>query len=99
MKKNNYFSENREKAANLMMLSIVYSEDFMTQFLYQCLPAFLELAIAKNKEDDLDGESKEKKQEDDVVVEKICKSLQLLGRFCDYNSFFPIIKSSLLVFY
>jgi len=86
VKKNNYFSENREKAANLMMLSIVYSEDFMTQFLYQCLPAFLELAIAKNKEDD-------------VVVEKICKSLQLLGRFCDYNSFFPIIKSSLLVFY
>ena len=68
-----------------MMLSIVYSEDFMTQFLYQCLPSFLELAIAKTKEDD-------------VVVEKICKSLQLLGRFCDYNSYFPIIKSSLLVF-
>ena len=67
------------------MLSIVYSEDYMTQFLYQCLPALLELTIPKEKEDF-------------PVADKICIALKLLGRFCDFKSYFPIIKSNLLVF-
>jgi len=66
------------------MLAIIYSEDFMTQFLYQCIPPMLELTIGKEKEDI-------------PVAEKICISFELLGRFCDFKSYMPIIKSSLLV--
>ena len=76
--------ENREKAANLMMLAIIYSEEYMTQFLFQCIPALLELTISKEKEDD-------------AMVGKICKSLELLGRYCEFNAYLPIMKSSLLV--
>lgn len=66
------------------MLAIIYSEDYMTQFLYECIPALMELTIPKNKEDQR-------------VSEKICKCFELLGRYCDFNSYLPIIKSSLFV--
>lgn len=74
--------ENREKAGNLMLLSIIYSEDFMTQFLYECIPALLEHTIPKDKENY-------------KLSEKICKCFELLGRYCDFSSFLPIIKSNL----
>ena len=76
--------ENREKAANLLLLALIYSEDYMTQFLYECIPALLELIIPKEKEAE-------------KISEKISKCFELLGRFCDFNSFLPIIKSSLFV--
>ena len=56
----------------------------MTQFLYQFIPSCLESLIPKNKDEEKTGQL-------------ISKCFELIGRFCDFQAYIPIIKSGLSV--
>jgi hypothetical protein len=82
-----HVEENRLRAANLMLLGVLYSEDYMTQFLDQFIPNTITAIECR------EGDSK-------LIMEstlKVKRTYQLLGRFCDFSAYMPIVFSGVRV--
>ena len=83
-----WISDTRERASNLLLCSIIYSEDFMTQYLDH-------LFVAMYKAH-LDNENK-------VVQKNIPMCFKLIGRFCapkHYQHFLiSAVRSELASYY
>ncbi|EAS03936.2 kinase domain protein (macronuclear) [Tetrahymena thermophila SB210] len=72
----------RIRAANLMRISVIYCEDYMTQFLDDVIRSLVWQLVSD-------------KAEEKVICQKIQESFFYIGRFCDFNTYLPIIKSGL----
>jgi hypothetical protein len=74
----------RARVANLILYSIVFTEEHITEYLDQTLLCFeRELSKTKNKNKD--------------IQETIIKTLKLIGRFCDYDSISHLLFSTIEV--
>ena len=70
-------------------MGVIYSDDQMTQFLDQFIPNTITFLVSK------EGDSKIQIK----TANKIKEVYRLLGRFCDFKSYVPMIFSSLRVYY
>lgn len=75
-----WIQENKERASNLLLYSVVYVEDFMTQFLDNALVALYKSVLEK---------------ENKTVSKNIRESLKLIGRYCVPDSFRELIISAI----
>jgi hypothetical protein len=74
--------ENRIHSANLLLVSLIYCEDFIAQYIDKFFVNLLQALTVKDKEDKL-------------IYDVICRILFYLGAFCSYKSFYPIITAAL----
>jgi len=75
-----WLETSRERSSFLVMYSIIYSEDYMTQFLDNLLVSFYKVVMEKNTK---------------IVRTNIQKSLSLLGRYCSPKSYTSLIMSAM----
>jgi len=64
---NDWIEENRERSAQLLLCSIIYTEDFMTQYLDHLLVAMYKSVLEPTNK---------------VIKQIIPLTLKLLGRYC-----------------
>lgn len=75
-----WIQESRERASNLLLCSIIYTEDFMTQFLDHLLVALYKAVLEKDNK---------------VVKQKIPECLRYLGRYCKPEAYSTYLVSAI----
>ena len=83
-----WIEEHTERTSNLLLYSIIYCEDFMTQYMDEMLVAMYKVVLNKKNK---------------VLHSNITRSFKLLGRYCPpetYESLLMLaIKNELASFY
>ena len=64
---NDWIEENRERASQLLLCCVVYTEDFMTQFMDHLLVALYKTVLEKDNK---------------TVMKNVPLCLKLIGRYC-----------------
>lgn len=83
-----WIEENAERVSHLLLFSIIYCEDFMTQYMDEMLVAMYKNILNKNNK---------------VISGNVSKSFKLLGRYCPTQSYESLlilaIKNDLASYY
>jgi len=74
--------ETRIRSSNLFLMGVVFSEDYMIQFLDKFVPNLIRHVVAKQPEEV-------------VVATNVSQCFRLIGRFCPPSSYLPLITSGL----
>ena len=86
------------KVANLVLFSIIYSEEGIVEYLDQVLLCF-EREFIKISNNDIDVLTIGTRKGDREIFNVLVKCVKLLGRFCDYDSItkllYPTVKGDL----
>jgi hypothetical protein len=75
-----WIEEHRERCSHLMLYSVIYAEDYMTQFLDEITVCFYKVILDKNRK---------------LVYKNISQSLRLLGRYCRPAGYHDLIISAM----
>lgn len=71
-----WIEENAERTSNLLLYSIIYSEDYMTQFMDEMLVAMYRTTLSKTNK---------------VLMRNMPRCFRFLGRYCMPNTFEKLI--------
>ena len=85
----------RKKCANLLLFSIIYTEDQITEFLDVTFLCYEKELVKYSNYIYSNGKSKQLTSKE--IIDPINKSLIMIGRFCDYEAFTKIIYPTLEV--
>ncbi|EGR31275.1 protein kinase domain protein [Ichthyophthirius multifiliis] len=72
----------RIRAAQLLRISIIYCENYITQFLDELLRIIIWQTVLS-------------KPEEQIISQLVQDTFFFIGRYCDFNTYLPIIKSGL----
>lgn len=75
-----WIEENAERASHLLLFSIVYSEDFMTQFMDEMLVALYKVVLNTTNK---------------VIMKRVSLSFRMLGRYCPPAAYEDLLTSAI----